>query len=86
MKVYIPIKLGKTRENLPIGIYSDFEKAKSIVVESIVAEVQTWDVLASSIVAVDRDTSNQEHVVLERVVSAPDYLPITYHILEYEVE
>ena len=64
MKVYVPIKLGKTRENLPIGVYSDFEKAKSIVVESIVAEVQTWDVLASSIVAVDRDTSNQEHVVL----------------------
>ena len=71
-----------------IGVYDDFKKSETVLIKTIVAEVETWGVPQSAIVIVDKDTNNfsREHVVLERIVSAPRILPIKYYVFEYEVE
>ena len=90
MKVYMVISLDVYNDpnDKVIGVYDDFKKAETVLIKTIVEEVETWGVSQSDIVVVDKDKNNfsREHVVLERIVSAPGILPIKYYIFEYEVE
>ena len=90
MKVYIVSSFDAYSDpnDKVIGVYDDFKKAETVLIKTIVAEVETWSVSQSDVVAVDKDISNfsREHTVLERIVSAPGILPIKYYIFEYEVE
>lgn len=90
MKVYMVSSLDVYSDpnDRVIGVYDDFKKAETVLIKTIVAEVETWGVSQSDVVAVDKDANNfsREHTVLERIVSAPGILPIKYYVFEYEVK